>query len=194
MLPPDFLRTKFAAALPYDAYVKTGTPAHQDAWRSFERIARDHASLDSHQRASMEDWSRKINVLVVSGTWCGDCVHQCPLLQIIAEGRPDLIDLRFLDRDKHMDLAEQVRICGGLRVPTVLFLNEDFDFVSIMGDKSLARLRAKAAATLGPNCPLPTAEVPPDEIAATRQDWLNEVERVHLLLRLSTKLRARHHD
>jgi hypothetical protein len=85
-------------------------------------------------------------------------------------------------------------ICGGRRVPTVLFLNEDFEFVSILGDRSLTRYRAMAAKQLGASCPLPGAPVPADEIAATRQDWLNEFERVQLVLRLSPKLRERYND
>ncbi|MDX2132731.1 MAG: thioredoxin family protein [Planctomycetota bacterium] len=194
MVTTALLRSKFADAMPYDAYIRSGTPSQLDAWRSFERVARNHASLDSHQRSAMSDFARRVNVLVLSGLWCGDCVAQCPLLQIIAEGKPDLIDLRFLDRDAHADLAEMVMIAGGRRVPTAIFMNEDYEFVSLMGDKSLARLRSLASASLGPSCPLPTAEVPPDEIEATLQDWLREFERVHLLLRLSPKLRERYND
>jgi hypothetical protein len=33
-----------------------------------------------------------------------------------------------------------------------------------------------------------------DELAATLQDWLNEFERVQLLLRLSGRLRQKHDD
>lgn len=194
MLTPDTLRAKFAAGLPYEAYVKSGTPAQRDDWQRFERIARDHASLNSHQRSALRDFVRPINILVLSGLWCGDCLAQCPLLAIIADERPDLITLRFLDRDQHRDLAQHVQICGGFRVPTAIFMNEEFDFVSLYGDKSLARLRAAAAKSLGASCPLPTAEVPHDEIQATMADWLHEVERVHLLLRLSPKLRAKYGD
>jgi thiol-disulfide isomerase/thioredoxin len=194
VLTPDFLKQKFEAGQDYEAYLRAGKPALRDSWKSLEHVARDHASLDSHQRASLGDWSRKVKVLVLSGMWCGDCQAQCPLLAIIADARPDLIDLRFLDRDEHMDLAEKVRICGGLRVPTAIFMNEDFEFVSLFGDKSLARARTQAARSLGASCPLPADDAPHDEIAAMMHDWLNEVERVHLLLRLSPKLRARYGD
>jgi hypothetical protein len=36
--------------------------------------------------------------------------------------------------------------------------------------------------------------VPEDEVRATLADWLNEFERVALLLRLSGKLRSKHGD
>jgi hypothetical protein len=73
-------------------------------------------------------------------------------------------------------------------------MNEDFEFVGSAGDKSLSRLRALAAKTLGAACPIPGAAIGTDELAAGLQDWLNDFERVHLLLRLSPKLRQRHAD
>ncbi len=198
MLTPDFLKAKFDQARPYDVYVATGKPAHQDNWRNFHGQVR----LTSPQRTLIGSFMRRINVLVSSGTWCGDCVQQCPMLAHIEGASPPdprepgsrLIRVRLLDRDEHKDLSERVLMCGGLRVPTVIFMNEDFDFCGILGDRSLARYRAIAARQLGPSCPLPGAPVPPDEIAATLQDWVNEFERVHLMLRLSPKLRERHRD
>jgi thiol-disulfide isomerase/thioredoxin len=193
MLTPTLLKSTFEAGLPYEAYVATGTPDQQERWSEFERLARDHAALNSAQRSMTTDFTRKVNLLVISGMWCGDCAQQCPLLAIIADHAPT-VELRFVDRDKHKDVADIVKIAGGNRVPTALFLNEDFEFVSLYGDKSLSRLRALAAKSLGASCPLPGAQVPHDEIAATLADWLAELERVHLLLRLSPKLRQRHDD
>lgn len=190
MLAPDLLRTKFDQAMEYAAYLATGKPEHREAWAAID----GRVGLTDAQRGLVASFVRRINVLVLSGTWCGDCVAQCPMLRRIAAANPGRIDLRFLDRDEHADLAERVRICGGLRVPTVLFLNEDFEFVALLGDRTLARYRALAARQLGPSCPLPGAPIPEDELAATVQDWVDEFERVHLLLRLSTKLRQRHGD
>ncbi len=194
MLTTSQLKAAFDAALPYERYLTTGTPGQQADWREFERRARAEASLTTAQRSLLTDFSRRINVLVISGMWCGDCAQQCPLLAMIAERAEQVIDLRFVDRDAQAPLAEQVKICGGLRVPTVLFMNEDFEFVALAGDKSLSRLRAMAKRNLGAVCPLPGAPVPSDEIAATIEDWLADFERVHLLLRLSPKLRQRHAD
>ncbi|QOJ00785.1 MAG: thioredoxin family protein [Phycisphaeraceae bacterium] len=199
MLTLDLIRPAFGAGLSYDAYVAAGTPDQRERWDAFHRRVR----LSDPQRSLIAGFSRRINVLVVSGLWCGDCVQQCPMLDHIAKANPAPpgsppgstgIDLRFVDRDEHRALSDAVRICGGNRVPTALFLNEDLEFVSLMGDKSLARFRALAAKQLGPSCPLPGAPVPDDEVAATLTDWVNEFERVALLLRLSAKLRERHGD
>ncbi|MEM9065356.1 MAG: thioredoxin family protein [Planctomycetota bacterium] len=189
MLSPDHLKTKFDAALPYEDYVATGDNAKQDAWNDFHA----GASLTDAQRTLISGFQRRMPVLVSSGVWCGDCVQQCPLLDLIAQAN-DKIELRFVDRDEHSDLAEQIQICGGMRVPIVLFLNEDYDLVSFAGDRSLSRYRAMAARQLGASCPLPGAPVPADEVAATLQDWVDEFERAQLICRTSTKLRQRHGD
>ncbi|MCC6676258.1 MAG: thioredoxin family protein [Phycisphaerales bacterium] len=190
MLTPEFLRGKFGRARPYRDYIATGTPGQRDNWAR----AQSTIHLTADQADLVGGFVRRMPVLVISGTWCGDCVQQGPMLAAIAAANPGLIDLRFLDRDENSDLAEQVRICGGLRVPTAIFMNEEFEFVSLLGDRTLSRYRAIASEKLGAACPLPGAPLPPDQSAATLQDWVNEFERVHLLLRLSPNLRERHQD
>ncbi|MBM4109203.1 MAG: thiol reductase thioredoxin [Phycisphaerae bacterium] len=190
MLPPAFLRAKFDQAIPYDAYAATGTPEQQRWWAA----AHARVRLTAEQRRVLATFTREAPVLVLSGTWCGDCADQCPILDHVARAAPDHVRPRFLDRDRHLDLAERVRICGGLRVPTVIFLDEDFGFVSVLGDRTLSRYRAMAARQLGGACPLPGAEPPADEVAACVADWADEFERVQLLLRLSPRLRERHGD
>jgi thiol-disulfide isomerase/thioredoxin len=189
-LTAEFLRTKFEQALAYDDYVATGTPEQQEAWGKI--LAQ--ASLTPEQAKLVEGFTREVNVLVSSGVWCGDCVQQCPMLQAIALSNPGKVRLRLVDRDDHPDLAEQLKICGGMRVPVALFMAEDFELVSIFGDRTLARYRALAERQLGPSCPVPGAPIGDDELSATLQDWLDEFERAHLLLRLSTRLRQKHGD
>jgi hypothetical protein len=41
---------------------------------------------------------------------------------------------------------------------------------------------------------LPGASVASDEVSATLQDWVSEVEWAHLIVRLSPRLRQRHGD
>ncbi|MGH7132050.1 MAG: thioredoxin family protein [Phycisphaerales bacterium] len=197
MLITHMLRPAFALALPFDKYLATATKVQRPAWDEFmTKVALTHA-----QTELVRTFHRRINVLVISGTWCGDCVQQCPILHRIAEARPHNLDpaaggieLRFLDRDKQPEIQDAFQICGGRRIPVAIFMNEDFDFVSMHGDRTLSRYRAMAAAKLGASCPVPGAPVPSDEVAATTADWLNEFERVALLLRLSHKLRAKHGD
>jgi len=189
-LNAEYLKSKFDAAAPYSAYVATGNEAQQQGWQKIY----DQTRLTAPQKTLITGFTRQMKILVSSGVWCGDCVQQIPLLQKIVEASNGKVDLHIVDRDQHADLAEQIQICGGMRVPVAIFMAEDFELVSIFGDRTLTRYRAIAKKQLGAACAIPGAPVPDDELAGTLQDWLDEIERVHLLLRLSTRLRQRHAD
>ncbi len=180
----------FAAALPYDRYLATGTDEQCRRWKQVY----DSTALTQVQTALVAGFVREMKVLVVSGIWCGDCVQQCPLVERIAEANHAKIATRYVDRDEHKALSSKLRINAGDRVPVVLFLAEDFEPCSVFGDRTLNRYRALAVRQLGAACP--TGILPPDagELAATLQDWLNEFERVQLMLRLSGRLRQKHND
>jgi hypothetical protein len=190
-LDATYLSSKHAAGLDYKSYLASD-PAKAANWRKYE----SQIELSDTQRKLISGFTREIKLLVSSGIWCGDCAVQCPMLVKIAQAtsKPNLIDIKFVDRDEHIDLSNQIMINGGLRVPTVIVMAEDYEPVSIIGDRTLTRYRAVAARQLGPSCPLPGTPVPQDELNATLQDWLNEFERVHLLLRLSARLREKHKD
>ena len=189
-MTPSFLSEKFSTALPYPQYVLTGTAEQQRRWKQVYDLAR----LTDAQKQLTGGFVREMKILIVSGIWCGDCVQQCPLQQRIAEGNPGKIDLRLLDRDQHRDLAEQVRINAGDRVPVAIFMAEDYEPCGIFGDRTLRRYRALARKQLGASCPTGIAPPDPDEMAATLQDWLDEFERIQLMLRLSPRLRMTHKD
>lgn len=188
-LAPESLRPAFEAGLEYGPYIAAAKPHEQANWNAFHGRVR----LTDAQRGLLASFTRRMNVLCISGSWCGDCVQQVPSLDHIARANPK-IALRLLERDEHARFASGFKICSGDRVPVVIVMNEDFDFCALLGDRTLNRYRSLAARQLGGACPLPGAPVPSDEVAAQMQDWVNEIERVQLMLRLSTKLRTRHGD
>ena len=189
-MDPQQFKTKHEAGSKYADYVRSGTPAQHENWKAVH----DRVSLSASQRELLASFNRQINVIALTGIWCGDCVQQLPLIDHIAQANPQKIDVRYLDRDQHMDLQAIVRVNGGNRVPVLIFLAEDYEMVGWVGDRTLSRYRAIAARQLGPSCPLPGAALDADELKATMQDWVDEFERVHLLLRLSTRLRQKHGD
>ena len=182
------LRAKHESGLSYDDYLATD-PEKAARWNEIY----EQAGLTDPQRQLLGGFTRAMRVLCVSGIWCGDCVQQGPLLARIAEAS-NAIDLRWVDRDEYSDLADAVMINGGKRVPVVLFMAEDYAPVSIMGDRTLSRYRAMATRQLGPACPRPGAPVDDAELSRQLAEWLDEFERVQLLLRLSGRLRERHGD
>lgn len=185
-----FLQSKHDAGLGWDDYLASATDDQRAAWQKVY----DQVTLTEAQQALLGSFVRDMKVIAVSGAWCGDCVRQGPMFQKIAEATGGKVDLRWCDRDEHMDLQDQVMICGGKRVPVVVFAAEDFEPVGWHGDKPLARYRILAAQLQGAGCPLPGAPVPDGEIAAELADWVDQFERVQLLLRLSGRLRKKHND
>lgn len=185
-----YLEVQFASALPYERYLQTGNDEQQRRWKQVY----DAARLNDTQMKIVGGFVRDMKLLIVSGIWCGDCVQQCPLIQRIAEVNPAKIDLRMLERDQHPDLLEHVRMNGGNRVPVVLFLSDDYEWCATAGDRTVNRYRALAVRKLGPSCPLGIVAPDKEELDATLGDWLNEVERVQLMLRLTPRLRQKYQD
>ncbi|MBO8141818.1 MAG: thioredoxin family protein [Firmicutes bacterium] len=183
-------RAVFERALPYEQYLQAhGTAAHRERWQAVY----DRVRLTDAQRELLRGFTRRMNVLVLAGTWCGDCVNQCPILQRVAEAA-GVIDLRFFDRDADAHVTGQLKVNGGSRVPVAVFLSEDFFECSRYGDRTLAFYRKLAREQLGPSCPAGIAPPSDDVLAEATREWLAEVERVQLMLRLSPRLREKYGD
>jgi len=186
----SYFSDRFAAGLPYDRYVQTGTDEQQRRWKQVH----DAARLTDAQKQLLRGFARGMKMLIFSGIWCGDCVEQCPLIHLIAEANTSKIDLRFIERPRDGELVPELRINGGNRVPVVLFLSEDDEWCATAGDRTIHRYRALALRRLGPFCPTGIVAPEREELDATLGDWLNEVERVQLMLRLTPRLRQKYQD
>jgi thiol-disulfide isomerase/thioredoxin len=180
----------YTQALPYAEFLgRYGTDAHRQRWQgAYERTV-----VTPGQRDLLETFTREMRLLCLAGTWCGDCVREGAILQRIVEAAPR-VELRFLDRDEHPEIARELAINDGLRIPVVVFLSEDFFECGRYGERTLATYRKIAQDRLGAQ-PGETGPMTPEEhYAAVVQDWMNELERIQLLLRLSPRLRAKHGD
>jgi ferredoxin len=105
----DF-QTVFGRALPYGQYLERyATPDQRTRWAGVYEAAR----LTDEQLAIIASFRRKMYVLCMAGAWCGDCVNACPMFQRVAEARPDLIDLRFVNRAQQFDPTRT----GGAALP-----------------------------------------------------------------------------
>jgi thiol-disulfide isomerase/thioredoxin len=180
----------FSESSNYEAFLAAaGTPVHRDRWKAVY----DRVQLSPAQRSLLDGFTRRMNVFCLAGAWCGDCVNQCPILQRIAEANP-VIDLRFLDRDEDTAVRAELSINGGQRVPVVVFLSEDFYECGRYGDRTLTTYREMARASLGAACPTGITAPPRDALELVTGEWLNEFERIQLMLRLSSRLRGKHGD
>ena len=135
------LFAKFSDALPYTEFMaRFGTPVYDAKWRDIYA----KVQLTAAQRDLLVQFKRETNVLVLAGAWCGDCSGQCPIFDRFAEAAP-VLKIRYLDRDAHPEVQQELQINGGNRVPVVVFFNEDGQEVTRYGERTLSKYRALAA-------------------------------------------------
>jgi thiol-disulfide isomerase/thioredoxin len=184
------LGAKFEAGLSYEVFLaKYGTDEQRSRWAKFHAAVK----LKPAQVELLKSFTREMKVIVLAGAWCGDCVNQCPIFDYFAQAT-STIQLRFFDRDDNRDLAERLSVCGGARVPAVLFVSEDNFACGQYGDRTLSKYRKVVGELTGAACPTGIVLPGQSEIDDVIQDWLNEFERVQWILRTSGRLRKLHND
>jgi len=184
-----FFRDHFERALDYETYLQTGKPHEQTRWRSFE----ERLALSDSQKSTLHSFERKMPVLVMSGSWCGDCMRQGPMLRAI-EKQAKVFEFRYLDSHANPELQDELRINGAEKVPVIVAFSEDFFEVARFGDRHLSVYRRKVRSELGAACD--PGIVPPaaDELGEELGEWVAFFERAQLLLRLAPLLRSRYND
>ena len=191
--PPsqDAWHNTFNQALPYQKFLdEFATGDQREKWDTIH----SKIQLTTEHKTLLEGFVRRMPVIVLCGTWCGDCVNQCPIFEHF-DSISDALDVRFLDRDACPDMAAHLKVCGGQRVPTVVFLSEDWYPVLVYGDKTLSAYRsASCEQNVGSSCSTGLVSPDSDSTAAVISDWLDQFERVQLILRLSGRLRQVHGD
>jgi thiol-disulfide isomerase/thioredoxin len=182
------LADKFSQGLAYgDFLARYADSGQKHRWQQ----VLDQVVLTPAQRELLGSFTRQMKVLCLAGTWCGDCSGQCPIFEQFARAAP-VIQIRYLDRDDHADVQQELQINGGNRVPVLVFFSEDGVEASRYGERTLSKYRQMVRDQVGISCP--TGLASDTLLSQITQDWLNEFERVQWLLRLSPRLRQRHGD
>lgn len=184
------LYEKYQVGLAYNDFLQRyGTEQHKDRWKTLH----SQVTLTDAQKTLLKSFKRAMPVLCLAGAWCGDCVNQCPIFEHFAALAP-MIKVRYLDRDEHADVQQALQICGGNRVPVLVFFTEDGLEVARYGERTLSKYRTMMQDKGGPGCPTGITIGKDPLLPMVTQDWLNEFERVQWILRLSPRLRKIHND
>ncbi len=162
-----------------DFLQRHGNDGDKARWKQLH----EQVALTEAQMTLLKSFTRAMPALCLAGAWCGDCVNQCPIFEHFAALAP-VIQMRYLDRDEHADVQQALQICGGNRVPVVVFFSEDGFEVARHGERTLSKYRTLMQLPAGSGSLL----------AQVTQDWLDEFERVQWMLRLSPRLRKLHND
>lgn len=177
------LYEKYKLGLSYGDFLKRhGGDGHPARWQKVH----EQVALSDAQKTLLKSFTRSMPVLCLAGAWCGDCVNQCPIFEHFAAATPT-IQVRYLDRDEHADVQAALQLCGGNRVPVLVFFSEDGFECARAGDRTLSKYRRMMHETFG-------GSATDGLLAQVTQDWLDEFERVQWMLRLSSRLRKLHND
>jgi hypothetical protein len=103
-----------------------------------------------------------------------------------------VVEVRFIDRDAIPELRDELRIMGAPRVPVAVFLIEDFWEVARFGDRTLNVYRSKLAREMrrGRGEGVLSSKARKSEF----EGWLDAMERVLLILKLTSFLRRKYLD
>jgi hypothetical protein len=184
------LAALFEQGFGYEAFLeKYGNDEQKRRWSQFHgavKLAPAHVDL-------LKSFTREMRVFCLAGAWCGDCVNQCPIFDHFERVNP-LVKMRYFDRDANPELGQKLSVCGGARVPVILFVSEDNFQVGMYGDRTLSKYRQLVGEMAGAACPTGIVLPGQSQIDGVIQDWLDEFERVQWSLRTSARLRKLHND
>jgi thiol-disulfide isomerase/thioredoxin len=183
----EFFANYFNKALPYSNY-GTSSPY----WPKWERYSK-LVELNSAQLKTIQNFKRKLKVLVLSGVWCGDCQRQGPILEAISR-ESSLIDLRFIESRENSDLQDELRINGAEKVPVVVFLSEDFLELERFGDRHLSVYRRLADEDTGAYCETGIGNPEVVFLKEETNEWVTTFERVQYILKLSPFLKRKYNE
>jgi hypothetical protein len=184
----EFFRSWFERGLDYESYLAASPVNHQARWQVYETAL----SGFREKLEPVRKFVRRMPVLVLSGSWCGDCARQGPMLRAI-ELASSVMSFRYLDNKENPELQDELRINGAAKVPVIAVFSEDFFELSRFGDRHLSVYRRKAA-ELGPACDSGVLAPEAEELQEELGEWVRFFERLQLMLRLSPALRKRYND
>ena len=185
----EFWRKHWELAQDYNSYIEGAKPTEKERW--LQRMERT-PELTEEQKKRLQGYNRRLNILVYSGTWCGDCSRQVPMLLKISEVAGEKVSIRLIERETSKELMEELRILGATRVPVIVFLTEDFWEVGRFGERLLSLYRSKMAREIGRG--VDQGQLSPKSLAREMSDWVDIFERMLIMVRLSPPLRRKYND
>jgi thiol-disulfide isomerase/thioredoxin len=188
-LKTDLWKKGWDNAKKYDDFLSQAPIEHKSRWKeSLERSP----TLTADQKSRLEGYNRVLRILLVGGLWCMDCSRSGPYLKLISESCGPKVEFKMIDRDMLPELRDELRIMGAPRVPTVIFINEDWFEAGRFSDRTLSVYRSKMAREVGSGKDrgILTPQARETELA----EWVDIVERLLIMQRVAPSLRKKYND
>ncbi len=107
--------------------------------------------------------TKSTNWLLITEGWCGDGANSAPVFARLAEANPN-INLKVLLRDENKELMQNYLTNGGMAIPILILLDDDFNEIGVWGPRP-----APAQEMVMENKVNPT--MPPEEFKVELQKW-----------------------
>lgn len=116
----DLLQLKWNMGQPWQSFLEYSQ-------KNVEQMRANAAAveIDAELAAKAKGFGREARLLVIGADWCGDVVANIPAVARLAELNPK-IQLRVVDRDRHLDLMQHFQTNGGNSIPIVIAAPADF--------------------------------------------------------------------
>lgn len=115
------MRKRFEEGMTYGSFRLTAEK-HRGLWDGLY----EHLKIPPDARARVRELPGPRFVLVLAEDWCGDAASLVPVLARLADEAPELVRLRILRRDEHLDIMDQHLSHGGRSIPIALVYDEEW--------------------------------------------------------------------
>ncbi|MBN1683237.1 thioredoxin family protein [Candidatus Bathyarchaeota archaeon] len=188
-LKTDLWKKGWENAKNYEDFLASAPIEHKVRWDESLKRSPD---LTIQQKERLKGYNRILRILLVGGTWCMDCSRSGPYIKKIVEECDSKVELRFIDRETLPELRDELRIMGAPRVPSVIFLNEEWFEAGRFSDRTLSIYRSKLAREVGIGIDKGILSLLARETELA--EWVDIIERLLIIQRVAPSLRKKYND
>src|SRR3990170_5563450 len=116
---------RFDTGYDFAEYLKV-IKARKDDWlKNYQEF-----HLTEAEKKKLDAIPKHFNIMALAEDWCGDCVHNLPVIARLIEALPNAT-LKILTRDDNLDLMQKFTPDGKLRIPTLIFSDEKLKVLAL---------------------------------------------------------------
>ena len=130
MLASESLEFCWNSGFTWDDYLGEEVEEHRELWQGIYR----RATTPVWTLEALEDLGRKWKLLAIAEDWCGDASNLVPVFGRLARDS-ELVDLRVVKRDEHLDLMDLYLTNGSRSIPIIVIMDENFRPVGRWGPR-----------------------------------------------------------
>ena len=118
-------KERFVSGCDFAGYLKTVVAKREDWHKNYQDF-----QLSESEKKKLSEINKPFKVLALSEDWCPDAVRNLPVIAKVVESLP-CANLKVFPRDQNLDLMDQFTVNGKRKIPTVAFLDENFQVLAV---------------------------------------------------------------